>query len=33
VVVAMGLFERLTSASVGNRIGADEAQPDSGSSA
>jgi hypothetical protein len=33
VVIAMGLFEKLTSASVGNRIGADEAQPDAGSSA
>jgi hypothetical protein len=32
VVIAMGLFERLTSASVGNRIGADEAHPQTGSS-
>ena len=31
VVVAMGLFERLTSASVGNRIGADEPHPQAGS--
>jgi uncharacterized paraquat-inducible protein A len=32
VVIAMGLFDRLTSASVGNRIGPDEGQANAGSS-